>query len=92
MTVETALIYRTEDSRGQLLIEMQDSITTKVANFNWLYCRIYPDNRHAPEQTAIKKNAVKQDNAGAVCNSSMGMLFFMHFILGGCQKDLFLAA
>jgi len=28
----------------------------------------------------IKKNAAKRDNAGAVCNSGMGMLFFMYSI------------
>ena len=27
-----------------------------------------------------KKNAAKRDNAGAVCNSGMGMLFFMYLI------------
>ena len=27
-----------------------------------------------------KKNAAKRDNAGAVCNSGMGMLFFMYSI------------
>ena len=25
------------------------------------------------------ENAAKRDNAGAVCNSSMGMVFFMYF-------------
>ena len=39
------------------------------------------------------KNAAKQDSAGAVCNSSMGMLFFIYLIsfLGrGCKNILFL--
>ena len=29
---------------------------------------------------SIPKNAAKRDNAGAVCNSGMGMLFFMYSI------------
>ena len=28
----------------------------------------------------ISKNAAKRDNAGAVCNSGIGMLFFMYLI------------
>ena len=33
------------------------------------------------------KNAAKRDSAGAVCNSGMGMLFFlMYFILGEYVK------
>ena len=36
------------------------------------------------------KNAAKRDSAGAVCNSSMGMLFLMYFILGGYVKYNFL--
>ena len=36
------------------------------------------------------ENAAKRDNVGAVCNSGMGMLFLMYFILGGYVKYNFL--
>ena len=46
---------------------------------------------------SYKKNAAKRDNEGAVCNSGIGMLFFMYLIClhyffnggGGGVKNIF---